>query len=697
MTLDELVELYLALFAGRPDVYAIRTEWEETNALGERVKRAAYLPSVYAGEKETARDKIARVTADVGSALYGDEAVLAHVTGKHFLGVYPLHADSSVKFFALDFDGDTLEEAWQEALIQQETFKLEARITTYLEVSRSGNGVHLWGFLDGPVDAGKVRAALKPFLVAANTYDRMFPNQSEVTEAKPLGNLIALPLFGPAVPEGKGVFVHIGPTPVPFPDQKAFLQTVERIPVDRIMELYEIAPPIEERAAKLRDGPVDEHHGAPGMYKLLSPRYGCEFIRWCWDHADEVKEPEWWVLAGQLAQLEGGREWFHRFSERDPSRYNVHATDEKFDHAVEQNGPQTCEWIRANLTNGPGCRCDERFPEVKHPYDLVKVSVQRLVESLEGDRRVADGKSLIIEALEWGKRVEENPEVERGILYGIAPLDEHTNLRGSELIVIGGRPGSGKTALAVDVVDNVALAGHPAYFFSQEMSCEQLGRRMLCKRAGIDHGRLITGKLTPEEWGRAELAAQELADAEYRVFVNDTARDTAQILDFAGEWIFEHGPGPVFIDYLQLGKKRLSESTFDAISRIAYEYKWMSKILGVPVICLAQLNRTADEATLDSQTYDHWLRNSGDIEQAADVIIFILGERTDIDVVQRALVIHKERHRGGGRRVLVEFNQPQMRFAPEGTWGTRSRDLSGLQSLSPLRTSLMGDQASWLK
>jgi replicative DNA helicase len=253
----------------------------------------------------------------------------------------------------------------------------------------------------------------------------------------------------------------------------------------------------------------------------------------------------------------------------------------------------------------------------------------------------------------------------------------------------------------ISVADDLAQRGIPSYCFSMEMGADQLGRRFLCRRAQIDHTRLLTGQLTREDWQ----AVQQVLDstAEYPVFIDDRTRDTQQLLDIAGEWIFEHGKGPIFIDYLQLAKKRKGESTYDAVSRAGYEYKWMSKLLDVPVVALTQLNRTADDATAESQTYDSWLRASGELEQAADVILFLLGEKTPNEVAERVMVVHKERHRGGGHRIDVEFNQPKMTFASSGTWLAPRAEAAAAQSLAlpqliqPARRSLMSDKNSWME
>lgn len=693
MTREELVELYLRRFAGRPDVYAVRYEFRDGDP--------QYWPSNYSGDSEFVRDVISKTVTEIGSAEYGAEAVEAHIYGEHFLGTYPLHEDSTVKFFVLDFDGKH-GDPWEEARDQRETFLKHAGIKTYLERSRSGNGYHLWGFLDEPMDAAKVRRALRQYIDSATTYDRMFPNQDSVYPGRPLGNLIALPLYGPGVAEGKGVFVQVGVfgEPVEIKDQKQFLADMETVSVDKLYELYQDAPEFTDKKLpqfdNVRGGPKDEEEGLPGIYKVTSKTYGCEWVRWQWEHPEEVGEPEWYALACQFAQLAHGRSVFHEFSSRDPTRYNVKATDVKFDHALRQNKPHTCEYIRENL-KGPPCNCDKRFPDkVIHPYDLAKLSMDELMESVERENFIQVGIDGIREAIQWAKEVENNPDLGIGYKYGIPALDERTNLRNSELIVVGGRPGGGKSGLAVDVAYNLAMdQGVPVYIFSMEMSRDQIWRRFLARASSVDHGRIITGRLTREDWSAINNAAKELEEKDFPIVVDDHTRKTDELLDIAGELMYKHGPGVVMIDYLQLARKNPGESTYDAVSRFAYEYKYMSKILDCPVLALTQLNRTADDATTDSQTYDSWLRGSGDLEQSSDVILFLLGERGP-GIVERSIVVHKERHRGAGHRISLEFNQPIMQFGTPGTWLTTAHGHTpsrGPLRVRPLRPSLVADKS----
>lgn len=694
MKTGEFIRLYHSLFAGRPDVYAILNEYEKD---GKKYKN--YYPSTYSSDKPKKQflvEKIQRIAEGIGSAEYTVEAAEAHLVGSQFLGVYPLHQDSTVKFFALDFDGKTLEEALEQAVEQQGILRDEADLTTYLEISRSGSGVHLWGFLDEPADARKVRVALRPFLLQSSSYDRMFPNQDSVNELRPLGNLIALPLYGPSVAAGKGVFVK--QDGVPYPDQKAFLAKVKRNSVDHLYELFADAPEEFHRSTGETRAHTEPTEGLSGAYKLIS-EFGCEWVRWHWEQPEEPREPDWYMLACQLTKFANGRDLFHEFSARS-DRYDADQTDAKYDHALEQNAPNTCAYIREH-TQGPPCQCDSRWPgRVTHPYDIAELSIRELIEVVEEEAPAHSSKTLIVSAIERAARIEADPESEMGLRYGLEELDAHTSLRPGELIVIGARPGMGKTALGGAIAVNVVNEQDaPAYFISMEMTAAQLGMRFLAQEAMVDHTRLLTGTMRPEDWAAVEAARVRVEGRHRQIYVDDRTRDTDRVLDVVGEWVFEHGPGPLIVDYLQLAKKRSGESTQDAVTRFANNYKWIAKVLGIPVIALTQLNRSADEATSESATFDYWLKSSGDIEQSADVIIFLLGEKTGEAVVARTAALHKERHRGGGHRVQLDFNQGQQRFATEGTWRQAAARQTGRFDIGmpiiPMRRPILQGATQW--
>ncbi len=181
----------------------------------------------------------------------------------------------------------------------------------------------------------------------------------------------------------------------------------------------------------------------------------------------------------------------------------------------------------------------------------------------------------------------------------------------------------GKTAFALNIVQHAAITGGvPVAFFSLEMSREQLALRMLCSEARIDAQRVRTGFLSEEDWPRITAAAGMLAEA--KIFIDDTpALPILEMRAKARRLQAEQGLGLVVVDYLQLMRGRHNvERREQEISEISRSLKAMAKELNVPVIALSQLNRKVeDRPNKRPQMSD--LRESGAIEQDADVIMFI--------------------------------------------------------------------------
>jgi cytochrome c556 len=671
MTKKELIALYLSLFAGRPDVYAFRQEWQQKEEDGSTVNKAAYIPSNYDGSKDSVKEQVRKIAENLGTYHYDDLAVDAHICGKQFLGVYPLHEDSTVKFAALDFDGESPEEAWSEAHRHYVQLREQAGLPCYIERSQSGNGFHIWMFFEEAIDAGIVRKAIKSFINKSDVYDRMFPNQSRVSEHKPLGNLIALPLFAPKVKEGNNTFVipaedyEGNAKPKVVSDVKEFLSKIERIPKATVETLAANAPEAasDDYDVKIREGAASGDQ--PGVKKLLDARFGCNWVRWMIENPEEVDEPNWYALACNLALLRGGREAFHEISAHS-TRYSPRDTDKKFDQAVEKNAPQSCEYIRESLS-GPGCDCDKRFPgKCYRPADLAKIPVFDLIKDVKGEDSIDDATSGITQVFSWAQSVEKDPLLGTGHPYGISSLDEFTGLRNATLNILAARPSVGKTALALDVAYRAAESGIPVYFFSLEMSRQQLWRRLICRAASVNLTKMIKGQLTPQDWEKLEAAQKDISDRNFPLFVDDSSRDIRKIMDTAWDLIEQHGPGIVIVDYLGLLDWYKGEQEYAGTTRNSKESKLLAKALNIPVLMLHQFNRQGDDMSIGAETFDAWLRSSGQIEQDADVILYILGDKGP-GIKEREIVIQKERDREAGHRIILEFDPSCMTFYPAGT------------------------------
>ncbi|NBV89611.1 MAG: replicative DNA helicase, partial [Betaproteobacteria bacterium] len=212
-----------------------------------------------------------------------------------------------------------------------------------------------------------------------------------------------------------------------------------------------------------------------------------------------------------------------------------------------------------------------------------------------------------------------------GIPVNFYDLDAMTQgLQRSDLIIVAGRPAMGKTAITLNLAKNVAqLHNLPVCVFSLEMSKEQLTYRLLAMEVGIESGRLRTGRLNPDEW---PLLGQGISSlGQMPIYIDD--KPNAGVLEMRSlcrRLMAESGKelGLVIIDYLQLMEGGGSDNRVQELSRITRGLKQMARELNVPVIALSQLNRTVEQRT-DKRPVMSDLRESGAIEQDADVILFI--------------------------------------------------------------------------
>lgn len=211
-----------------------------------------------------------------------------------------------------------------------------------------------------------------------------------------------------------------------------------------------------------------------------------------------------------------------------------------------------------------------------------------------------------------------------GVPSGFYELDEKlSGLHASELILIASRPAMGKTSLAMNIVQYAALHEKvPVAVFSLEMSKDQLANRMLCCEAHVELQKIRNGELSEEDWRKLARAMAPLSQAP--IFIDDTAGiNTMEMRSKCRRLKMEHGLGLVVIDYLQLmsGRGRI-ENRQQEISEISRSLKVMAKELSVPIIACSQLSR-APEARTDHRPMLSDLRESGAIEQDADVVMFL--------------------------------------------------------------------------
>ena len=233
--------------------------------------------------------------------------------------------------------------------------------------------------------------------------------------------------------------------------------------------------------------------------------------------------------------------------------------------------------------------------------------------------------TILLKVFDRLQELAESDKAFPGLSSGLMDLDRKINgLNKSDLILIAARPGMGKTSLALNITLNAAKkSGKTIAFFSLEMSREQLGMRLMSNESFVDNQKLATGQLSEEEWGKIGLASSALSQTDIRVDDNPTIT----VAEINAKCRRLENLGLVVIDYLQLmtssGERYSSnENRQQIVSDISRALKIMAKELNVPVICLSQLSR-ANEARQDKRPMLSDLRESGAIEQDADIVMFL--------------------------------------------------------------------------
>ncbi len=237
----------------------------------------------------------------------------------------------------------------------------------------------------------------------------------------------------------------------------------------------------------------------------------------------------------------------------------------------------------------------------------------------------------------------------RGVPTGYSALDNIlSGFQDSDLIILAARPSTGKTALSLDIARKAAVNHNvPIGFFSLEMSADQLTDRMLSAEAQVDSWRMRTGKgLTDDDFGRISIAMETLSKAP--IYIDDKPGNSInQMRSTARRLKAEHGLGLIVVDYLQLmTTSKHHDSMVNQVTEISRSLKALARELEVPVIALSQLSRAVESRGGKPRLSD--LRDSGSIEQDADVVMFLHKERNE-DGVGRSQVtdVLIEKHRNG--------------------------------------------------
>ena len=245
----------------------------------------------------------------------------------------------------------------------------------------------------------------------------------------------------------------------------------------------------------------------------------------------------------------------------------------------------------------------------------------------KGDNQVASIRDVLHESLARIDARMQHQHAYGGIETGYLDYDDITGgLHDSELVILAARPSMGKTALALNMVEHIAIdergPAKPVLFVSLEMSAMELGDRLLCSRARVNSHRLRNGTITGEESRKLVETAADVSRAP--LFIDDSpSRNMTEIAATARRLKRRENLALVVIDYLQLIEAdNARDPRQEQVARIARRLKGLARELSVPVLCLAQLNRQV-EATRDNRPQLSHLRESGAIEQDADVVMFI--------------------------------------------------------------------------
>ena len=348
-------------------------------------------------------------------------------------------------------------------------------------------------------------------------------------------------------------------------------------------------------------------------------------LRWVWDAftrlhegrvpidlltvADELER------TGQLAEV-GGPAFLTSLINQVPTSLNA----ESYGKIVEEHSVRRKMITAANRIASIAYNTETNVDEVMGESEkaVFNVSERRLKHDLQPIKQVLS---------EYYDRIDDlakRPEEIHGVPTGFIDLDKMlTGLQPSDLLIIAGRPGQGKTGFLLSVAKNAALTHkkHVA-IFSLEMSNEQVVQRLIAQETGIDSQRLRTGKLTQEEWPLFNHAIEVFGDT--KIFLDDTPAITPlQLRTKCRRLHMEFGIDLVILDYLQLmsGDTR-NDNRVQEVSFISRNLKVLARELNVPVLAAAQLSRAVEQRT-DKRPVLSDLRESGSLEQDADIVMFI--------------------------------------------------------------------------
>ena len=376
--------------------------------------------------------------------------------------------------------------------------------------------------------------------------------------------------------------------------------------------------------------------------------------------ADVVTVSEWLEKNNEL-QNTGGLAYLASIANNTPSAANIGAyANIVRERAILRNLIHTATRIAGSAYS----------PEGRSAADILDFAERSIFDiSEQGAHRrggFAPLKTLLTRAVDRIDALFRSDSATTGVPTGFKDLDDMTSgLQAGDLVIVAGRPSMGKTSLAMNIAESAALGSKlPVAIFSMEMPGEQLAMRMMSSLGRINAHKVRTGKLEDDDWPRLTHAIGLLAEAP--MFIDDTpALTPLELRTRARRLKREHGLGLIVVDYLQLMEAPESgENRATEISSITRSLKGLAKELSVPVIALSQLNRSLEQRPTKRPVMSD-LRESGAIEQDADVIFFIYRDEVynedSQDKGTAEIIIGKQRN-GPTGKVKLTFLGEYTRF-----------------------------------
>lgn len=266
-------------------------------------------------------------------------------------------------------------------------------------------------------------------------------------------------------------------------------------------------------------------------------------------------------------------------------------------------------------------------PKGRSASDLLDEAERKVFAIAEQGQKTGgprDIKSVLKETVDRIDKLFSSDEAITGITTGFTDLDGMTSgLQPSDLVIVAARPSMGKTTFAMNLAENALIrTGKPVLVFSMEMPAESIVMRMLSSLGRIDQTRIRSGKLEEDDWPRFNSAISMLA--EQKLFIDDSAGlSPVELRARARRVVRDNGPlAMIMVDYLQLMRVPGAESRVNEISEISRSLKALAKEMNCPVVALSQLNRSLEQRP-NKRPVNSDLRESGAIEQDADIIMFI--------------------------------------------------------------------------